>query len=109
MDVPVVAAAGLEGNVGNGNLEIRHLCQPTASRKIAGIGFVGLTDREYHLPLETGEFVLARNVIGPDVFCEAESRPGLGPTGVERHMCYDFGNLATGDAVFTRYFKMGFQ
>ena len=51
MDVPVVAAARLEGNIVNGNLLAGNSCQLTVAFEILGIGGVWLANGENHLLL----------------------------------------------------------
>ena len=83
VDVPVVAAAGLEGHVVEGNLLARDGGQIAVAREVFGVGRVGLADGEYHFALEGGLVACAGGVVGPYVLGHAEGGPGVGPSSVE--------------------------
>lgn len=106
MDVPVVAAARLEGHVGNGDLLARNRGQVAVAGEILCEGRVRLADREDHFALEGGPGIFAGGILRPDLLGETECRPRLGPAGVEADVGDDLGDLGAGDAVLLRRLKM---
>ena len=94
MDVPVVAAAGLEGDVGYKYrlLGVREGLEIALTHKILGVGGVGVA-------LAEEAAVVFRLAAVIDLLCHAESGPGVGPSGVESQMGQDLCHLSFGDAV----------
>src|SRR5574344_2377497 len=67
MDVPVVAAARFEGDIGNRNLLAGNTCQITITLEILGIGSIGFAHGENHLLLETSLRIFQRHIFFPDL------------------------------------------
>ena len=105
VDVPVVAAPGLEGHVAHGQGRLLVPCQVlgcersqvAVPREVFGIGRVGFADGEG----QAGETVLSllRGILGPYLLGLVEGRPGLGPSCIEGHVCDDLRYLGACDAV----------
>ena len=106
VDVPVVAAAGLEGDIRHLHLLARDGRQIAVADEILGIGSVGLADGEDHLALEGGLGIALGGRFGPHLLGQTESRPRLRPAGVEGYVGDDLGGLGAGDAVFLRRLKV---
>ena len=106
MDVPVVAAARFEGDIGNGNLLAGNTCQVTVTSEILGIGCIGLSDGENHLLLETGLRIFQRCVFFPNLLSLTESRPSLGPSCIESDMCDGFRDFCSCDAILLRLLQV---
>ncbi len=99
VDVPVVAAAWLEGDVGKRHLCVRDTGQVAVAREVAAVGRVRFADGENHRSLEGGFGVRGGRVVGPYVLGQAEGCPCLGPSGVEGDVGDNFGDLRPADAV----------
>ena len=100
MDVPVVAAPRLEGHVEHPHLAAGKGRKIAFANKVLGVGVVGRADGKHHLALVAGFFVAAS--FRPDLLRHAESRPCLGPAGVEGCMGKNFGYFGAGDTVLLR-------
>lgn len=106
VDVPVVAAARLEGDVGDLHLLLRKGSQVAVAGEVLRIGRIGFADGENHRALERRTRIIARRILGPDILGQPECRPGLGPAGIKSDMGDDFGDFAAGDAVVLRRLEM---
>ncbi len=106
VDMPVVAAAGLEGYVGDGNLLPGNGREVTVASEILGVGRVGFADGEDHLALKGCLGILSGRIFRPYLFGEAECRPSLGPAGIKSDVGNDLGNFRAGDAVVLRRLQM---
>ena len=101
VDVPVVAAARLEGDVAHPHLAGGEGRKVALAHKVPGVGVVGRANGEHHLALMAGLFVGAL-LFGPHVLRHAEGRPRFGPAGVKGRVGENFGDLGAGDAVLLR-------
>ena len=99
VDMPVVAASRLKSHIGKGYLPGRYGRQIAVAGKILGVSRIGLAYRENHASGELGLGIVALDVVGPYVFGQTESRPGLGPSGVESHVGNYLSCLCAGYAV----------
>ncbi len=97
--MPVVAATRLERNVGKRNLGIGNTGDIAVAYEILRISLVRLSNREYHLLLETSLIRGGIIGIGPHLPGDAESGPGIGPSGIESGLCKKGGNLLARDSV----------
>ena len=98
MDVPVVAAAGLERHVVDADLiggKGREVALPD---KVLRKCVVGGADRKGHLVLVLSSCI-SSIAIRPDLLRHAKGRPRLGPSCVKRRMCKDFRYLRPGHAI----------
>ena len=77
VDVPVVAAAGLECHVGAIHLAAGDWSQVGIADEVLGICSVGLSDGENHFLLEAFLFSIGVGGIGPHLPGEAEPGPGV--------------------------------
>src|SRR5699024_1529499 len=95
VNVPVVAAARLKGDVGGGDTVFaRQHLEIAVAHKILGVGVVGLAQTE-----DAAVGLLGGLLVGPDLFGHPERGPGLGPAGVKGGVGDDLGDLGAGDAV----------
>ncbi len=101
VDVPVVPAARLKGDVVNANLCGGQGCQIAFSAEILCKTVVGCTDGKHHFTLVLCLGILC-SVLCPDFLGHAESRPRLGPTCIKRRMGQDLCNLSPGNTVVFR-------
>ena len=94
MNVPVVAAAGLKGDVGHkyGLLGIGKGLEVAVAHKILCVSGV-------RFALTEEAAVVFRLAAVIDLLCHAESGPGVGPSGIESQMGQDLCHLSFGDAV----------
>ena len=99
MDVPVVAAAGLERNVVNADLLGGKGHEVALPDKVLRKCVVGGTDGKGHLVLVSGLCVGAVIFVRPDLLRHAKGRPRLGPSRVKRRMRKDFRYLSPGHPV----------
>ena len=106
MYVPVVAAPGFEGYIGNNNLLAGDACQITITLEILGIGSIGFADGENHFLLETSLGILRRSVFVPYLLGLAECNPCLGPSCIEGYVGDDFRYLSSCDAVLFRLLQV---
>ena len=106
VDVPVVAAARLKGDVVDDHLLGRDRSEVALADEVLRVGVVRLSDRENHFLLEGGLGVGGRFGSLPDVLGEAEGAPGVGPARVEADVGEKFGNFRAGDAVLLGEFQM---
>ena len=81
--MPVVAATRLESNVGKRNAGIGNTGDIAVAYEKLRISLVRLSNREYHLLLETGLIRGGIIGIGPHLPGDAESGPGIGPSGMK--------------------------
>ena len=99
MDVPVVAAAGLERHVVDADLlggKGREVALPD---KVFRECVVGGTDGKGHLVLVSGLCVGAVVLVCPDLLRHAEGRPCLGPSRIKRRVRKDFRYLRPSHAI----------
>ena len=96
VDVPIVPASGLKGDVGQEYrlLGVGEWFQIGVSDKILRERLVGRAQAEQ--PAVSAITVLI------DLHCHTERRPGVGPSGVESQMGQNFRHLRLGDAVLFR-------
>ena len=106
VDVPVVAASGLECDIEEWYLLGRYGCKPATSAEIFRIARVGLADRKYHLALEAGHCVVTLDFVGPYVLGKPECAPCLWLSGIEGDVGYYLGSLGACDAVLLGFLKM---
>ena len=106
MDVPVVTAARLEGDIVDNHLVVGDGGEVAVADKIAGEGRVRFSDWENHLPLESGLGVFACEFLVPDLFSQPECCPCFGPTGIKTNVGEDLGDLRSGDAILFRGLEM---
>lgn len=100
VDVPVVAAAGLEGDVVDGNLFRGDGGEIALSDEVFGVSGIRLTDGEYHLALELCLSVCRGVAVGgPHLLGLAEGRPRFGSPDVESDVGEHLRNLLPRDAV----------
>ena len=104
--MPVVAAAGFEGDVGERYLRIGDPGEVAVAGEVAGVGRVRFADGEDRLLLEP-LLVRCRPVVGPHLLCHAESGPGVGPSGIEGGLREQGGDLRAGDAVAAAHLQVG--
>ena len=103
MDVPMVAATGLEGNIADG-------------QGIAGLGEhleIGISGEIFRIsaieiPLAKESAVLGV-ALGVHFFRHGEGCPGVRPAGVEGDVGQDFRHLRAGDAILLGLIQMVFQ
>ena len=104
MNVPVVAAARLEGHVEHLNLLRGNWREVAFADEILAEAVIGRADGENHGVLVR----LPRRIrvrLHPDLLGQPERRPRLGPARVERRMSQNLGDFAAGDAVGLRHFQ----
>lgn len=107
MYVPIIAATGLECDIGKRNLSVGHLREITVPYEIFGISSVWLADRENHLTCEAFLFIGDIFIgIVPHFGSQTECAPCLWPPGIECHLSKDFGNLSAGHSVFLSLSEM---
>ena len=106
VDMPVVAAAGLEGYIHYFYLRIGHRRQVTLPCEILRIGVVRCAYGEEHGLLKRLAGCLCSVRFCPHVFRHPKSRPRLGPTGIESDMGDDLANLGAGDTVALRLLQV---
>ena len=107
MNMPVVAAAGLKGDIGNAHLAGGNGRQIALTAEILRIGVIGSADGEDHfLLMGFPSGFSGGSIVLPDLQGHAESSPGLGPAGIESGMGEDLGDLSAGDAVLVGGFQM---
>lgn len=104
--MPVVAASRFEGHVGKGHLLRRHACQIAVALEVFCISRVRFADGENHFALEGCLGVIALHLVGPHLLGLAESRPSLGPSGIEGHVGDDFADFGACDAVALRLLQV---
>ena len=109
VDVPVVAAARLKGHIEDPYLLRGHRGQIALPHKILGEGVVGGADGEDHLSGVGGLGIRRSGLLRPDLLCQVEHRPALGPSGVEGGVGDDGGHLLPGDAGLFGVFQVVFQ
>lgn len=106
VDVPIIAAAGLEGDIGKWNLRIADGSKVAVADEILGISGVGIANGEDHLLLELFLGRRGGGLVLPHLGGKAESSPGLGPAGVECYVGDGFGDFGAGDAVVLGVLQM---
>ena len=112
MDMPVVAAARLEGHVIHGNLLRGNRVQITLSDKILCIRRVRFANGEHDLLLEL--FFVCHSRCRSRRFRihflrHVERRPGFRPAGIETQLGNDFRHLRLGNPVILRRLDMILQ
>ena len=97
MDMPVIPAARLKGDIEDPHLAGGEGRQIALSGEILGKAVVGVTDGEYHAVLVCLFFIAG--ILCPDLLGHTEGRPCFGPSCIEGRMGQDFRDLAAGDPV----------
>ena len=99
VDVPVVPAARLKGDVVDADLLGGDGSQIALADEVLGVSNVRLADGEDHRSLMLGPGTLVLRLDLPDFLGHVEDGPALGPAGVEGNVGDDGGNLLLSHTV----------